>query len=92
MIHGRNISVQEALSRMVAGEMVTIPQLCKSTPEPWLVQENDFTGVLGPNDPDGFLNSGLPFYVVDFGDRSEILINPSEFDEFMQVYCGEESA
>lgn len=92
MNHGRNISVADALSRMVAGELVTIPQLCKSTPEPWSVQEDDFTGVLGPNDPDGFLVAGLPFHVVDFGDRSEILINPSEFEEFMWGWCSEKTA
>ncbi len=92
MNHGRNITTEEALAKIVSGELVTIPLLCRSTPEPWTVEESDFTGLLGPDDPDAFLANGLPFYVVEIGDRSVILINPSEFEEFMQVWCSEKTA
>lgn len=82
------ITHEQALAGLLTGDLKTIPGICESS-ERWCVDESDFwEGCLD----DAFLFKGLPSRVVEFGGCQHVLINPSEFDAFMDSICTEESA
>lgn len=85
------ISPNQALAGMLAGDLFTIPQLCKAVAGRWCVWEADFFGHF-PGDTDAFLLSGLPCRVLDYGGYKHVLVSEKEFDDFMESICSEEPA
>lgn len=83
------LTQDQALAGMLAGDLMTIPQVCQ-TSENWCVSESCFweNGTV----EDSFLFMGLPSHVLDLGGCQHVLINPKEFNAFMESICSEESA
>ena len=77
------LTQDQALAGMLAGDLMTIPLLCKSV-ERWAVDEHCFWD---QGAEDSFLFMGLPSHVLEFGGCQHILINPKEFDAFMVSIC-----
>lgn len=81
---GMDDLVQELImDKMAFGDLMTISDLCEHVSERWLVAPKDFFG-LWHGDTDAFLFSGLPFQMVYLHGQVQVLVNPSDFECFMQ--------
>jgi hypothetical protein len=79
----RKLTQDQAIAGMLVGDLMTIPQLCR-TAKGWVVEESDFWG---GHREDAFILNGLPTHVLDFGGCQHVLINPKEFHIFMEAIC-----
>ncbi|MBI1751861.1 MAG: hypothetical protein HY014_05370 [Acidobacteria bacterium] len=89
LIPTHQLTPDQALAGMLVGNLLTIPQLCQ-TSERWCITEDCFWD--NGSVVDSFLFMGLPTHVLEFGGCQHVLINPKEFDDFMESICSEESA